>query len=135
MEVFSNVLDDCLFSYEEITTHGKNSNQKSTRGDKQCIKVKIPYGSFEVRSTFADEILSCTLLIEKGQIYQVEEIKDLATNIGTMRCTIDSPHVFVEGDVPSKVQWMLQIKDRYIISVLLNIISNFPFNITNDDIL
>lgn len=124
MEVVAQVLEDCHFPYSEVLESNASNNKK--RFVKVNIQTKLKVVIYQ---TYLGDIVKMSITFIGASNLAV--IRSLASDILKMPSLVDSPYIHVgEDDVDTRLEFMLRVVSEYQLSVLLNILSNFPHNIS-----
>ena len=137
MEKVHQVLSDCHFAYTENIKYERTSKKiKTVQDDTRILTVKMPYIEIEIRPTYQDEIIHTTLkFIGKcDESQDLKNIKTLATDLACMRNVVDVPRLYINNDI-KKLEYMMRLDTLYEFSVIINILCNFPQNLSINELL
>lgn len=124
MQTVKTVLSECMFPFFE-----SNSTNICT------IKAVMPNVDMHVTNTFLPDIVRCRVVFKTDK-YNSRNAKQYANTILAMAGVITSPTLKVsDSDKPIDLEWLMEVTNKYSVSVLLNITSNYPRNVRDNDVL
>lgn len=133
MEIIRKVLKDCYFSYDENIVH-EYKRQKKDHDDTHELVIRLQHMDVGIHKTYQPDLLNFTIIFKTGK-YDTKEARTLSTDIANFTNIIDIPKLYMNNMKPDKLCYMMKIDSPYTFCVQLNILSNFPRNISDNDLL
>jgi len=143
MQTLVQVLKDGFFSFKEIREHTtKRLRTSEIKEVPSTVKVQFKDFNVSIRSAFTSEILVFTLTFHTSSRVSLSDAKSLASTISGLPSTVDIPKLHLQtADVdepssnkPDRIEWMCTGYE-YKLAVLFLILSNFPNNVFDNEIL
>ena len=137
MDTIVRVLQDCRFGFYTTINHDAK-RFKSVHGANQRQEVRVSFAKCKlvVRPTFNRDIVAMTVLFD-GDTTTYQQASSLTLDVATIESIVDTPklHVAAEDKTPEKAEWLFKVRDNYTTCVLFTILSNFPTNISDNEVL
>ena len=132
MDIVHKVLTDCLILYTENIVHeAKCKKQKAVIDSTRTITAKFMNIDLEVRPTYQSDILRITARFHDSTS-DAYIAKQLADCLSIMTGVLDSPSLYMHNNFPNRIEYMIRVDSSYTFAVIVNILSNFPRNMSND---
>lgn len=143
METLVQVLTDGFFTFKQTQKHTTKRLRTSLYKDEPTtIKVLFKHFSIHVRSAFTSDILVCTLTFHPSPSVSLYDARSIASTISHLPSTVDVPKLHLKSteddgaaNKPDKIEWMCKGHDEYKLATLLLVLSNFPNNVFDNEIL
>lgn len=139
LDTIAMVLTDCQFVFNEIVEHTPKKKHIRSSSQKHSIRVALnTFLTLEIYCTFSPNIFHVFLKFEDEEKTTLHDARCIASDISRMKCTIEIPKLHVSADDPvhpEKIEWYCHIDDKYQLCVLITILSNFPRNLSENEIL
>lgn len=134
MDIIASVLRDCQFAFSDMTEHNaKKRKAEEDRNNSRGIKLSLPECMVNIKSTFQDNLVTFEVEFIEAKL---QDARSVASDISQMSCCVDAPklHLTTEHE-PDKFIFMYKVQDHYSTCVLFSILSNFPRNLSENEIL